>query len=98
MTPAGLTPTLGPLSSGLRLCSQKKSPIATPRKELATVSDSQCSREAILPAFVSAANPYSQGASYSRANGVTAAHMTVAWFEGKDASERLNGSKSPEPC
>src|SRR6266702_971869 len=97
VTPAGLTPTLGPLSSGLRLCSQKKSPIANPRKELATVSDNQCSRDAILPAFVSAANPYSQGASYSRANGVTAAHMTVAWFEGKDASERLNGSKSPEP-
>src|SRR6266567_1083960 len=97
VTPVGLTPTLGPLSSGLRLCSQKKSPIATPRKELATVSDNQCSREAILPAFVSAANPYSQGASYSRANGVTAAHVTVAWFEGKDASERLNGSKSPEP-
>src|SRR5712691_4772068 len=98
VTPAGLIPTLGPLSSGLRLCSQKKSPIANPRKELATVSDSQCSREAILPAFVSAANPYSQGASYSRANGVTAAHMTVAWVEGKDASERLKGSKSPEPC
>src|SRR5712691_4267002 len=98
VTPAGLTPTLGPLSSGLRLCSQKKSPIANPRKELATVSDNQCSREAILPAFASAANPYSQGASYSRANGVTAAHMTVAWFEGKDASERLKGSKSPEPC
>src|SRR6266704_2895976 len=97
VTPVGLTPTLGPLSSGLRLCSQKKSPIANPRKELATVSDNQCSREAILPAFVSAANPYSQGASYSRANGVTAAHVTVAWFEGKDASERLNGSKSPEP-
>src|SRR5438128_748465 len=36
VTPAGLTPTLGPLSSGLRLCSQKKSPIANPRKELAT--------------------------------------------------------------
>src|SRR6266581_3510759 len=32
VTPAGLTPTLGPLSSGLRLCSQKKSPIANPRK------------------------------------------------------------------
>src|SRR5882762_4673408 len=78
LTPAGPTNTLGPLSSGLRRSCQKKSPIAKPRSELATVSDNQCSREAILPALVNAATPYNHGASYSLANGVTAAHVTVA--------------------
>src|SRR5712691_6345167 len=84
VTPFSPTLTFGPLSSGLRRCSQKKSPIANPISEPATVSESQCSREAILPAFVSAASPYSHGASYSFAKGVTAAHITVTWLDGNE--------------
>src|SRR5207249_10350381 len=97
LTPPGPTATFGPLSAGLRRSCQKKSPIAKPRSELATVSDSQCSREAILPALASAAAPYSHGASYSWANGVTAARVTVVRFEGKEGAGRLERSESGVP-
>src|SRR5712691_10421793 len=79
VTPFSPTLTFGPLSSGLRRCSQKKSPIANPISEPATVSESQCSREATLPA------------------GVTAAHITVTWLDGNEASGRLNESKFEGP-
>src|SRR5262249_5130887 len=92
----GPTRTFGPLLCARRSC-QQKSPIGDARSELATVSDRQCSREAMRPALTSAAAPYNQGASYSFAKGVTVAHITVVWFDGKEASERWKGSKSVVP-
>src|SRR5471032_3020135 len=62
----------------------------------ATVSDTQCLRPAIRPAEPSAATPYSHGASYSLANGVTAAKAIAEWVDGKEASDRLFPLPTPD--
>jgi len=60
------------------------------RNELATVSDNQCSWERSFPHSPRRDGRRAMGGIYSLAKGVTVAHITVAWFDGKDASERLN--------
>src|SRR5450830_205334 len=54
----------------------------------ATVSETQCLRPNTRPAEPTAATLYSHGASYSLANGVTAAKPMAACAEGKDEFER----------